>query len=157
MAVYYHKLWALLREKGVNQKELSEKTGISTGTIFQMKRNEYVALAILDRIATVLQCDYSDIITNRDLVKDQVDGYQRIINLRHSREIVLEALNEYMGDNQLTINDVIGITTLSINTLKKFLRGENIHQNSYYKLLRLGKEFEESIIKKCGGNVLSFL
>ena len=157
MAVYYHKLWALLREKGINQKKLSEKTGISTGTIFQMKRNEYVALAVLDRIATVLQCDYSDIITNRDLVKEQVDGFQRIINLRHSRDIVLEALNEYMCDNQLTINDVMGITTLSINTLKKFLRGENIHQNSYYKLLRLGKEFEELIIEKCGGNVLSFL
>ena len=54
MAVYYHKLWALLREKGITQKELSEKTGISTGTIFQMKRNEYVALAVLDRIAMVL-------------------------------------------------------------------------------------------------------
>lgn len=157
MAVYYHKLWALLREKGITQKELSEKTGISTGTIFQMKRNEYVALAILDRIATELQCDYADIITNVDLVKENETGYQRIINLRHSKEIVLDSLNEYMEENKLTINDVMDITTLSINTLKKFLRGENIHQNSYYKLLRLGKDFENLIIEKCGGNVYSFL
>ena len=61
-----------------------------------------------------------------------------------------------MNENQLTINEVMEITTLSINTLKKFLRGENIHQNSYYKLLRLGKEFEDIIIEKCGGNIYSF-
>ena len=157
MAVYYHKLWALLREKGITQKELSEKTGISTGTIFQMKRNEYVALAVLDRIAMVLQCDYADIITNIDLIEGQTSDFQRIIDLRRSRDIVLEALNEYMEENKLKINDIIEITTLSINTIKKFLRGENVHQNSYYKLLRLGKHFENLIIEKCGGNVFSFL
>ena len=156
MAVYYHKIWALLREKGLSQKELSEKTGVSTGTIFQMKRNEYVALAVLDKIAYFLQCDYCDIITNVDLVQEKGDVFQRIINLRQEREVVLTALNEYMNENQLTINEVMEITTLSINTLKKFLRGENIHQNSYYKLLRLGKEFEDIIIEKCGGNIYSF-
>lgn len=77
--------------------------------------------------------------------------------MRRSRDIVLEALNEYMEENKLTINDIIEITTLSINTIKKFLRGENVHQNSYYKLLRLGKYFENLIIEKCGGNVFSFL
>jgi len=61
----------------------------------------------------------------------------------------ISVLNEYMKMNKLAINDVIEISTLSINTLKKFLRGENIHQNSYYKLLRLGQEFEDLIIKKC--------
>lgn len=92
-----------------------------------------------------------------DLIKGQTSDFQRIIDLRRSRDIVLEALNEYMEENKLTINDIIEITTLSINTIKKFLRGENIHQNSYYKLLRLGKDFENLIIEKCGGNVFSFV
>ena len=87
MAIYYHKLWALIREKQINQKQLSKKTGISTATIFQMKRNEYVSLAVLDRIATFLQCDYKDIITNVNLVEENRGGYQRIINLCKSRSI----------------------------------------------------------------------
>lgn len=157
MAIYYHKLWALMREKQINQKQLSEKTGISTATIFQMKRNEYVSLAVLDRIATFLQCDYKDIITNVNLVEENRGGYQRIINLCKSRSIVYEALNEYMKENELSINDVLEITTLSLNTLKKFLRGENLSQNSYYKMLRLGEEFRNLIKEKCGGNIFSFL
>ena len=122
MAVYYYKLWALMSEKQINQKKLSESTGISTATIFQMKRNEYVSLAVLDRIATFLQCDYKDIITNVEL-KDDYDGYAGVINLCKSRSIVYDALKEYMNENELSLLDVKEITMLSVNTLKKFMRG----------------------------------
>ena len=156
MAVYYYKLWALMSEKQINQKKLSESTGISTATIFQMKRNEYVSLAVLDRIATFLQCDYKDIITNVEL-KDDYDGYAGVINLCKSRSIVYDALKEYMNENELSLLDVKEITMLSVNTLKKFMRGENISLNSYYKILRLGEEFRELIKKKFGGRIFSFL
>lgn len=155
MAVYYYKLWSLLREKGINQKRLTELTGLSTATIFQMKRDEYVSLSVLDRIAKVLNCDYGDIITNTEIKANQ-DGYQGIVVLVKSREVILEELQKYMKENELSINDVIEITGLSLNTLKKFLRCENISQNSYYKLLRLGSEFGKAIMDRFGGNIFSF-
>ena len=155
MAVYYYKLWSLLREKGINQKKLTELTGLSTATIFQMKRDEYVSLSVLDRIAKVLNCDYGDMITNI-AIKTNQDGYQGIVVLVKSREVILEELQKYMQENELSMNDVVEITGLSLNTLKKFLRGENISQNSYYKLLRLGSEFGKAIMDRFGGNIFSF-
>ena len=155
MAVYYYKLWSLLREKGINQKKLTELTGLSTATIFQMKRDEYVSLSVLDRIAKVLNCDYGDMITNIEIKTNQ-DGYQGIVVLVKSRVVILEELQKYMQENELSMNDVVEITGLSLNTLKKFLRGENISQNSYYKLLRLGSEFGKAIKDRFGGNIFSF-
>ena len=155
MAVYYYKLWSLLREKGINQKKFTELTGLSTATIFQMKRDEYVSLSVLDRIAKVLNCDYGDMITNIE-IKTNHDGYQGIVVLVKSREVILEELQKYMQENELSMNDVVEITGLSLNTLKKFLRGENISQNSYYKLLRLGSEFGKAIMDRFGGNIFSF-
>ena len=155
MAVYYYKLWSLLREKGINQKKLTELTGLSTATIFQMKRDEYVSLSVLDRIAKVLNCDYGDMITNIEIKTNQ-DGYQGIVVLVKSRVVILEELQKYMQENELSMNDLVEITGLSLNTLKKFLRGENISQNSYYKLLRLGSEFGKAIMDRFGGNIFSF-
>ncbi len=155
MAVYYYKLWLLLREKGINQKKFTELTGLSTATIFQMKRDEYVSLSVLDRITKVLNCDYGDIITNTEIKTNQ-DGYQGIVVLVKSREVILEELQKYMKENELSMSNVVEISGLSLNTLKKFLRGENISQNSYYKLLRLGSEFGKAIMDRFGGNIFSF-
>ena len=155
MAVYYYKLWLLLREKGINQKKFTELTGLSTATIFQMKRDEYVSLPVLDRITKVLNCDYGDIITNTEIKTNQ-DGYQSVVVLVKSREVILEELQKYMKENELSMSDVVEATGLSLNTLKKFLRGENISQNSYYKLLRLGSEFCKAIMDRFGGNIFSF-
>ena len=132
-------------------------TGISTATIFQMKRDEYVSVGVLDRITTALNCEYGDIMSKTEKPKEHYSGYEYVLNLETSRELVFDALNEYISENDLTINDVQVITTLSLNTIKKFLKGENISQRSYYKLLRLGKDFENLIIKKFGKPVFSFL
>lgn len=155
MSVYYYKLWLLLRERGINQKKFTELTGLSTATIFQMKRDEYVSLPVLDRITKVLNCDYGDIITNAEIKTNQ-DGYQSVVVLVKSREVILEELQKYMKENELSMSDVVEVTGLSLNTLKKFLRGENISQNSYYKLLRLGSEFCKAIMDRFGGNIFSF-
>ena len=120
-----------------------------------MKRDEYVSLPVLDRITKVLNCDYGDMITNIEIKTNQ-DGYQGIVVLVKSRVVILEELQKYMQENELSMNDVVEITGLSLNTLKKFLRGENISQNSYYKLLRLGSEFGKAIMDRFGGNIFSF-
>ena len=157
MAVYYHKLWALLQEKKMTQKTLTEKTGISTATVFQMKRNEYVSLGVLDRIASVLQCDFKDMITNVAPYQDQSSGFGSILDLHRNPELVLSALTDYMEQENLSVKDVLEITTLSLNTLKKLLNGGQISQNSCYKLLRLGTEYSELIIKKYGKPCAGFL
>lgn len=157
MASYYYKLWDMLKERRMTQKALTEMTGISTSTIFQMKRDEYVSLGVLDRISKVLGCDYGDILTNQERPKTKFSGWEYVINLERSRDLVFSAYSEYVKENELSINDVKEITTLSLNTLKKFLRGGDMSQRSYYKLLRLGKDFEELIKKKYGKPVFSFL
>ena len=157
MAVYFYKLWKLLKEKGITQKDLTVMTGISTSTIFQMKRDEYVSLNVLDRIAKALKCDFNDIITNIPKPKEWISEWEYVISLESSRELVFNSYQEYVRENDLSVSDVLEITTLSLNTLKKFLRGENLSQRSYYKMLRLGKDFEDLIIKKSGKPVFSFL
>ena len=152
MSVYYHKLWAMLKDKGITQKELASKAGLSTATIFQMKRNEFISLSVLDRIINVLNCDYGEVIINVPKPEEFTSEWLGIINLQHSRELVLETLKEYMQENELTVNEVLEITTLSLNTFKKFMRGKNLSQNSYYKILRLGEDFRDILKQKRGGN-----
>ena len=100
MSIYYHKLWAKLKEKGITQKELASKAGLSTATIFQMKRNEFISLSVLDRIINVLNCDYGEVITNVPKPEEFTSEWLRVINLKHSRELVLETLKEYMQEKQ---------------------------------------------------------
>lgn len=157
MAVYYHKLWALLHEKKMTQKTLTEKTGISTATVFQMKRNEYVSLSVLDRIATALQCDFKDMITNVAPFQEQSSGFGVVLDLHRNPALVRSALTDYMGQENLSVKEVLEITTLSLNTLKKLLHGGQISQNSCYKLLRLGTEFSGLILKKYGKPCACFL
>ena len=89
--------------------------------------------------------------------KEWISEWKYIISLESSRELVFNSYQEYVRENDLSVSDVLEITTLSLNTLKKFLRGENLSQRSYYKMLRLGKDFEDLIIKKSGKPVFSFL
>ncbi len=157
MAIYYYKLWDILKERKMTQKTLTEMTGISTATIFQMKRDEYVSVGVLDRITTALNCEYGDVMSKTERPKEHYSGYEYGLNLVNSRDLILDALNDYIKDNDLSLSDVQEITMLSLNTIKKFLKGENISQRSYYKLLRLGKEFENLIIKKYGKPVFGFI
>jgi len=63
MAFYYDKLLIKLKESGMTQKELCEKASISTATMKKIKDGDRVSVRVLDRIATVFNCDYGDIIT----------------------------------------------------------------------------------------------
>ena len=63
MSFYYDKLLIKLKESGMTQKELCEKAPMSTATMKKIKDGDKVSVRVLDRIATVFNCDYGDIIT----------------------------------------------------------------------------------------------
>ena len=62
MAADYSKLWKLLIDKKLNKTALRELSGISTGTLAKLGKNEYVSAEVLEKICKVLQCNIGDII-----------------------------------------------------------------------------------------------
>lgn len=61
MAVSYKKLWILLIEKGMKKTDLRIQSGISTGALAKLGRNENVNTEVLAKICKTLNCDISDI------------------------------------------------------------------------------------------------
>lgn len=62
MAANYTKLWKLLIDKQINKTKLREMSGISTGTLAKLGKNDYVSTEVLEKICIALQCDVGDII-----------------------------------------------------------------------------------------------
>lgn len=62
MAANYTKLWKLLIDKKINKTTLREMSGISTGTLAKLGKNDYVSTEVLEKICRALQCDIGDII-----------------------------------------------------------------------------------------------
>ena len=61
MAVSYKKLWKLLFEKDLTKTDLRIQSGISTGALAKLGRNENVNTEVLAKICKTLNCDISDI------------------------------------------------------------------------------------------------
>ncbi len=68
MAVRYNRLWKLLIDKKISSADLRKLGGFSPNTMTKLRKDEFVALSILDRICQVLDADYGDIIEH---VKEQ--------------------------------------------------------------------------------------
>lgn len=62
MAVQYNKLWKLLVDKKMSKADLRRQADISSNTMTKLRRDEMVALPILDRICETLDVDFGDII-----------------------------------------------------------------------------------------------
>ena len=58
----YNKLWKLLVDKKMSKADLRKQADISSNTMTKLRRDEFVALPILDRICATLDVDYADII-----------------------------------------------------------------------------------------------
>lgn len=60
--VSYNPLWKLLIDKNMKKLDLCTEIGMSRATLAKMGKNEYVALAVLDKICCTLHCKIEDII-----------------------------------------------------------------------------------------------
>lgn len=73
MAVSYNRLWKLLIDKKMSKADLRRVADISPNTMTKMRRDEMVALTVLDRICSALDADYGDIlqhIPDQDIIQE---------------------------------------------------------------------------------------
>ena len=62
MAISYNGLWKLLIDKGMKKLDLKEVTGIGTGTLAKLSKNEPVSMEVLQKICQALGCNIGDIV-----------------------------------------------------------------------------------------------
>ena len=61
MAISYNKLWKLLIDKKMSKADLRKAAGIAPNTMTRLRRDEEVALAVLNKICSTLNVDIGDI------------------------------------------------------------------------------------------------
>ena len=62
--ISYKPLWVTLAGKELKKKNLLEMANISSATISKMGKNEYVALEVIDKICSALDCEIPDVIAH---------------------------------------------------------------------------------------------
>ena len=70
MAVSYKKLWKLLIDRDMMQKDLAAAADISNYTISKMSKGENVTVEILGKICKALDCKIDDIM---EFIPDKED------------------------------------------------------------------------------------
>lgn len=58
----YKPLWRILVEKEMSKSDLRKKAGISPNTMTKMRKNEEVAMSVLNKICATLNVSYGDIV-----------------------------------------------------------------------------------------------
>ena len=71
MAVSYNRLWKLLVDKKMSKADLRKAAGLAPNTMTKLRRDELVAMTVLDRICFTLDADFGDII---QYVKDDPEN-----------------------------------------------------------------------------------
>ncbi|MCC0652588.1 MULTISPECIES: helix-turn-helix domain-containing protein [unclassified Clostridioides] len=60
--ISYKPLWRMMFDKNIKKMEFKEKANISNGTLSKLSKNEYVALAVIEKICLVFDCTPNDVI-----------------------------------------------------------------------------------------------
>lgn len=58
----YKPLWRILVEKEMSKSDLRKRAGISPNTMTKMRKNEEVAMSVLNKICATLNISYGDIV-----------------------------------------------------------------------------------------------
>lgn len=61
MAVSYNRLWKLLVDKKMSKADLRKQAGLAPNTMTKLRRDEPVAMTVLDKICGTLNADYGEI------------------------------------------------------------------------------------------------
>lgn len=61
MGVSYKRLWRVLVEQEMSKVDLRKQAKIAPNTMTKLRKNEYVAMSILNRICKTLGTDYGEI------------------------------------------------------------------------------------------------
>ena len=71
MAVSYKKLWKLLIDMNMTKTQMRKESGITTGALAKLGRNENVNTEIHVKICNTLHCDITDIM---ELTEERTDA-----------------------------------------------------------------------------------
>ncbi len=63
MAVSYNKLWKLLVDKKMSKADLRRAAELAPNTMTKLRRDEPVAMIVLEKICSCLDADFGDIMT----------------------------------------------------------------------------------------------
>ena len=63
MAISYNKLWKLLVDKKMSKADLRKSAGLAPNTMTKLRRDEPVAMIVLEKICDALQADFGDIMS----------------------------------------------------------------------------------------------
>ena len=63
MAVSYNKLWKLLIDKKMSKADLRRAADLAPNTMTKLRRDEPVAMIVLEKICGALHADFGDIMT----------------------------------------------------------------------------------------------
>lgn len=61
--ISYNPLWKKLIDLKMTKTEMAEKAKISRSTLAKMRKNDYVALEVLERICQTLDCPIYDVVS----------------------------------------------------------------------------------------------
>lgn len=61
MAVSYNRLWKLLIDKKMSKADLRKAAGLAPNTMTKLRRDEPVAMEVLEKICATLDTDFGDI------------------------------------------------------------------------------------------------
>ena len=62
MAVSYNRLWKLLIDKKMSKADLRKQAGLAPNTMTKLRRDEPVAMVVLEKICATLDADFGDIV-----------------------------------------------------------------------------------------------
>ena len=62
MAVSYNRLWKLLIDKKMSKADLRKQAGLAPNTMTKLRRDEPVAMVVLEKICATLGTDFGDIV-----------------------------------------------------------------------------------------------
>lgn len=67
MSISYRKLWIKIAEREMSNPKVRELADVSASTFTKLKKNEYVSLESLVKIAVALNCEVGDLV---EIIKD---------------------------------------------------------------------------------------
>ena len=62
MAVSYNRLWKLLIDKKMSKADLRKQAGLAPNPMTKLRRDEPVAMVVLEKICGTLHTDFCDIV-----------------------------------------------------------------------------------------------
>ena len=63
MSVSYNRLWKLLIDKKMSKADLRRAADLAPNTMTKLRRDEPVAMIVLEKICAALQTDFGDIMS----------------------------------------------------------------------------------------------